>query len=615
MYCKNCGAEIGEDMKFCGNCGMEVAEEQSAAENNVEEAAASEVSAVEITEEPQTQDVQETVETEEEIADAPAFCENCGTLIEPDEDFCTNCGFKKGGEQKNFKSALFSVLKKVNIPVVVAIVLIVSLVAFAAPGIKNLCVKTFSSPVGYFKYVVNNGIEDTSADIADLYSIVLEKGTENFGIKGDAKISAEEGLKELLGDLGFDEAYDQIDWLKDVQMDYTASSHNDRYGVKAEYDLNGEDIVSFDIAIDMKAMEMYMGIPELNDTYIYTDMDPYDYYGETMESVNKILEILPDDDAVEDILCRYMKCLVDGVEKVEESKETIQAGNISQKVTALTATIDGDTVLKATRNALKELKKDKDIKKIIKDLSKIEESAVTYDEFVESIDYALEDLKEAEGKDVFEEELEITIYANNSSEITGIDFEYGEFKIEAYTAEKGSKFGTYLRLRAADGSFGFEGSGKRSGDKVSGDFTFKVMGVDALNVSLEKLDTDKLKDGVTNGKLILSLNEDVAEMAPISNAEILSDLSIVIDGNSKSIDNMDEKIIIEYNGKECVKVTATAKESGAKKVSIPKNYVDSENYDEMEKWEENVKTDKLVKALKKAGVPGELTEELEQNLY
>lgn len=610
MNCKNCGTEISEGAKFCENCGTEYIAEETAT-NEVTEAAQEETAATEAVQEEATAAEPVQGEEQEEVEKTPSVCQNCGAPVEEDLQFCTNCGVKLSGEQENAKNAFLSILKKVNIPVIVAIILVISLVAYAAPVIKNSVVKTFTSSESYFKYVVNNSFDDFAEDVADLYEVVKESATENVGAKGEVKLTKGDGLDDLLEDLGAEIDPEYIDWFDSVKIDYSASSYENRASADMGIKLNGEKIVSLDMVADMEEMGMYMAFPELNSTYIYTDMDPYDYNSTAMQEMKKVLKILPKENVAEDLLCRYMKCLVDGVNKVEEEKETIQAGDVSQKVTALTVTIDGDTAIESARNVLKELKKDKDIKKIIKDLSKLDDSAIDYESFVESIDSALKELEDMDGESILYEEIEFTLYADGEGKIVGIDFDYEDVQLKAYTAEKGNKFGTYLRVRASDGSVTFEGSGKMSGDKVSGDFSLKVMGVDILDISLKNLDIEKLKDGVVNGKITLKLDEDIENIAPFDYADVISELSLVIDGNSKSVENIDDDIILEYDGKECARITAQMKDAGAKKAKLPKNFVNSDDYEKMEEWSEKADMDKLIKALKKAGVPEEFTEGIE----
>lgn len=630
MNCKNCGAQIGDGMKFCENCGAEIVVEEVA----VEETALNE------TTQP-AEDVADNTQSEEKAlckncgvpveegsmfcpqcgakyedaaqveATNPAFCENCGAEVEAGLEYCENCGVKIGGEAEPKAKALLSVLKKVNIPVIVAIILIISLVAYAAPVIKSSVIKTFTSPEGYFKYVANRSFGDFAEDFADLYSIAISNTTENVGAKGMAEITVGDGLSELLDDLEVDVDQDYIDWFESAKLDIKASRYDDRLGANMDVKLNGEDIASMDMVFDSKAMEMYMAFPGINSEYLLMDLDPYDYNSESMQQVEELLNVLPDEKVTQKLLCKYMECLVNSVDEVEETKETIQAGDVSQKVTALTAIIDGDTVITAGKDALTALKKDKDVKKIVEDICKLDDIDSDYNEFVEAIDNAIENLEDTDGEDLFEEECEFILYVNNKSELAGIAFEYEDVKIEGYTAEKGSKIGTYLKIRASGVAVSFEGSGKMSGDKISGDFDLKVAGIDIFTISLDKLDKEKLKDGVISGKATITLNEDIEDL-PVDYTDVFSKFAFVIEGKSKSIDDVKEKIVLEYDGKECAKIAYEVKETGADKVSVPKNAVDVDDYDEAEKWREKADIDKLIKSLEKIGVPDELTDMMEQ---
>ncbi|MGL4849419.1 MAG: TcaA NTF2-like domain-containing protein [Clostridium sp.] len=68
-FCKNCGAEIGENTKFCKGCGKDLRNEKIKTEENVDEIKNEEVEKACITEEKLEKFIEETDLTEEEIID------------------------------------------------------------------------------------------------------------------------------------------------------------------------------------------------------------------------------------------------------------------------------------------------------------------------------------------------------------------------------------------------------------------------------------------------------------------------------------------------------------------------------------------------------------------
>ena len=612
MFCEKCGNQLENDVKFCTNCGNpvndeveindeiqneEIHQDSSLNEENISDEIAEEAPANENHEEIVSEEDVENVVSEENIP-----------VNEPD-----NVNYEQGAN--NVPKVNTGLIKKIAIGAVCAVVT-VGVIASAAPYVSNSFSKIVMSPSKYFRHVAKKNAKDISDSAAGLFANVEEIIPADNAVSGKFSIEKGEALDDIIGSLGDSYALEYIDWLKKADVEFEGAFTDDKASANLKVDLNDKGIASLETVMDMASEKMYIGIPDYNSTYIAGPMDmPSSPFAnnEFSNTLNKLIKALPSEAKAEDILYKYITTATDEIDNVEESKDTLTISGISQKCTKLRAKLDGKTYAKIAKAVLTTFKKDKDIKKIVSGISKasdeFSEFENAYNEAMENIDSLIESTDELED---IQEEVTVSLWINGKGEIIGVSFKVDNEEMYVKYAQKGSKFGWEAGSNGSLATFKIEGNGKVSGDKHTGDFGVKVMGMEVVNLSVKNFDVEKLKKGIING----SISVKAADGLPLSmlgnRAQVLDDLEVRIKSNSESIKKSDLSLEILYDGKLCVKVSAESKVNNASGIKVPKKFVDAEDDNAMKEWANDTDFDKLIKRLKSAKLPSEIVEQLEE---
>lgn len=92
FFCYACGKELKEGLKFCTSCGTAVIVPPAPEAEPVVEEVIPE--AIPETEPVVEEVVPEVIPVDDADDDIPLFCENCGSKLEEDAIFCTECGYR-----------------------------------------------------------------------------------------------------------------------------------------------------------------------------------------------------------------------------------------------------------------------------------------------------------------------------------------------------------------------------------------------------------------------------------------------------------------------------------------------------------------------------------------
>ena len=328
-----------------------------------------------------------------------------------------------------------------------------------------------------------------------------------------------------------------------------------------------------------------------------------------------ISKALPDAKTVEKILNKYLKEAIVLIEKAEKSEGTLSVGDVSADYTVLKATIDPDTAAKIVEKLAPELKADPDIKKIILDVAAAagEDGEAKYKEFTDKLDEYISDPNKI--KETVKRDIVSSVYLDKDSQVHGRVLDNGEKKIELLMPETDGNFGLLLRTtESGSEKLQLQGSGKRSGDKLTGDLDLAVEGEYYGVLALDGFDIEKAKDGYFIGgmdlrpsasvwsKLAESLAESGREL-PESVRSILETLVFHLDMNTGK-DKADIKLTVSNGSAKFITVAADTEKSAAKALT-PLTGVESSE------WLGDItgeKLGKIVESLGKAGVPQAYTD-------
>lgn len=586
MFCKNCGQSLKETEKFCPKCGTQVT-----------------------------------------TASQPAGSADAGGLFMPqDMPKSENADTNKAAEAISAAGEKAKALiGGVKMPVLIAIggILLV-LVVLVANGarVNNFAHRTFSSPEKYYRYVESKAVDEMTSAVGDMYEAYFLDWVEWYDKSIRAEVSVEigeagEDLLDLAKYAGAD-----LSWLKSFSVEGEANIKEDVISLGAGFGINKEDLLSGNLLIDMAGESMYVQIPELTKTYLGVegDLELEDYW-DMLDGYKGMASAIPSKAQVEKIAKRYVNIALDCIDDVSKNKKTLKAGGVEQNCTVLEVTIDDSTREAILEAVLEEMQDDKDIKKIIVNLADAmgEDGADVYDEFVEQ----MEEMRDSLGYSESGTELVMKVYVDGKGEIRGrtIEFDdgWGTVVTKWLMPVKGGKFGFELSAGIEDEKMEMTGSGKISGDKITGDFKIKAQDGSGVSFAVDKLDMEKLKRGQLDGGIEIDLSFDLGDMGLGELAYMLpgmsgmQDLALTIDSKASKHAG-DVKFGIKYDGEELGAVAVSFETGDGSKKSIPsgKNVVMVEDLGDLGDWLETCEWGKLISALEKLGVPGEVIDMLEE---
>lgn len=588
MFCNNCGNELNTGDIFCQKCGKRVLAEEEFVETATvaEETPAEEVSAPEeisITEEiPVTEDV--PVAEPEYAGDSTAIPE-----VEPGVDN----EIQKPKKSKKKKVITISVIAGI-------LVVLTAVTAFAFPYVKNLFFRTVLSEEDYFKHVVKNNVEVIAESLSQNYAAEKEMYESGEAFSESLQIEVGDKTKDLVRMYG-DGA--NIDWLDRLALTVISGFTDGEAYTDIGIKLNDVDIAGIDMVINDDAM--YVGLPGLSNQAIRTEI-PSDAQIITM--FNELYKVAPDEKVLKDLVVRYIMCMVDGIEDVEEENEVVSAGDVEAKYLKMTAKIDEAVVVKGFENVLTEAKEDEDIKKLITDFCNTdavnEDPDAVYAEFQNGIDDLLSELNNAD----FSFDFDLNIWVDAKGDIIGMGIDSKEFEISYVNALKGKELGTNLSIKASTFNAEFEGTGEVKSNKFNGEYAFKIMGSPIIDVKVEDVDMKLMKDDVFNGQVVITPSSMVKSMLGTTGDELAS---LISEGEIVFKSEATEKYkgkseLSVYTGNEIlISLKVDADKVAATKPSV-NSYIDSDDYGAVEAWGNRLLSN-LMSNLYRAGVPSYIT--------
>ncbi|MCM1056043.1 MAG: DUF4854 domain-containing protein [Firmicutes bacterium] len=645
MFCEKCGNPVGESEKFCSRCGAPIPAESVPAEAEAKEAAesvsAEAVAAAEsVPAEAEAVAAAESVSVEAEAAiptplSVPQIQEAPIAPAIPEDKPDT------GSKKPKKKKAPWIIAACVAVVVAVA----AGCVANAA-SLGNFFRRTFSSPEKYYQYVEKANVLELAEASSSYYEALSAGMAEKRDYSADAEFAIEldEGGQELIQML--ETAGVDLTWLKDLSLGIGYSMKDDLLGYDVTLGLNKSDILSFRAIMDLEKDSMYLQIPELAKEYIGVDMyelfgigtsgaEAFGLYQEEQELMAAIEKAMPEAKAVEKLLQKYLLLALSGVNDVEKSTETIEAGDIKQKCTELEVTFDGKVLSDILEKVLKEIPKDKELKKLFVDmvdglmeaegLYSVADGEDLWEEFTEEIQDALDSLDELEDLD---DVLVMKVYVDGKGKIIGRVLELVEGRetyatISSLSLEKGGKFGFEFSVQpgsAYEAGIELTGSGRKSGNKLTGDFELVYAGVHVLDMKVSELDTAKLDQGYLNGSIQMSFSKEIASLLAESlsaygtvYASMLADIQLTLD--FRMAENTGKITLgLGYAEKKLGSISMEINVGDGSELKIPDagDTVFFEDEEDLVEWLENVDWNSFIERLKQAKLPEEVTGPLEE---
>ena len=521
--------------------------------------------------------------------------------------------------------------------------------ASAAGGpVSTVLAEKFSTPEEYYRAVETNNAAALSGHVASVYDNVFlsNAASDDIGVTGSLRIEPGDKVRELLLD-AIGEQLEQINpgddltWLKSFSLAYDISKKDDLRSLSAALKLNDTDLAHVNGILQTQDGVVCLSVPELSDKYFRTtledlNLDQLNLTGklnlgsvlgglspEDAEKLDPVMKALPDSKTVSKLLDKYLSEAVDCVDDVKKETGTLTAEDVSAEYTVLTSTITPETAVRIVEKIGPELKEDKDIRKAILDVAAAAEKdgEAKYKEFTDKIDELLNDTSRITEK--MKDNVVVTVYLDKSGDVHGRVIENGSQKLELLMPEKSGQFGLTIRL-TQDGAekLLISGSGKRSGDKLTGDLDLTVDGEYYAVLGLDGFDIEKVKDGFLVGAIDVrptaslwskltgkTEDGDGESKIPESLKGILDALVLRLELNT-SKDKAAVTLILSNGSDRLITIALDGARSSAKKIS-PVEGIEASD------WASEITLDKLEKvvaSIEKAGVPTPYTDLLDQFL-
>ena len=516
--------------------------------------------------------------------------------------------------------------KKSKMPIIIAILLVVAvvgvLVALNFKVINNSIKKATMSNDKYAQYVLIKNAEKNAEYYGKMYDkSVLSLFEDNIEATTTLSFQVTEEGFEFLEDNDVDvENLEDIALFKEkIALSYTCKHDGDLSYLSVGASAGKESLASTELIFDKANQMVYIRFPEFGEDYAAMDLEDFydddeiDELFEIIDSIDEIGNILIPADKLEGIIKRYQKIALEQITDVDMSTETLEVGDLEQKVTVLEVELDMEDIANIFVAVAEELIEDEEIKGIVEDISEIEyiEDA---DEFVEDYEQMLDELEDAlddieDELDDADEDVSVTLsfYVNNKGEIIGSKaYMYNEYSYESYdwdtdknktkTVEremevffgyiiKGGKFAVEMYMEEdGETEMSIEGEGKANGSKLTGEFTAEVDD-EELVLNIEDLDWNKLNEGIVDAKISFDFDQFGKDVP-----KAMRDLSIVVslEGSKDTYG-----ISLSEDGTALMTLEVSTTVNNKTSVSVPKNTVEVADAEDIADYIEDLDFSKI----------------------
>lgn len=564
MICKNCNSEVPEGESFCPVCGQKV--------------------------EPEMSGVPEEKGTEE--TEDKAYFE-----------------FEDAGQEADVKPPEKSKRKKTaGIVAAAVLVLLIGIGVTAHAQFANFIKMNFGSTAEYYQYVETKN-RDAGAEIfsnqykAYYDSLCGDEWKEN----ATYKLELGQTLKTMLSMTGTD-----FSALNDAGLVVSRKRSGGISQSRIRGCINGQDVITLNMYVDMANSEGYAQIPEISSKYVDFSESLKLLKNSNLGGGNVFLyggmSYLPEPEKMRNLLITYSDIAIRNMDSVEKSSGELEAGEVKGNYTKFTVTCKGKEFYNMLLDMMNTMKDDQNIKAIA---DKYGEGA--YETFSEFLKESIDALKSEEGK-VMDEDLQMVmdVYVDGDGKIVGrvIDLKSKDGETITLTfiqPENGSEIGTELSFALNGVTYvSLAGKGIRKDGKISGEYKVSldesinpskeniVSTKDLVTIKVTDLDEDKLAEGYMNGSITLS-----------SSGTTFSSYSLQFDVKGDK-ENKNSSISVLCGGDKLVTLTVLSDQKDVPEIKKPgegDELCDASDDDAMEAYNKEADPEKIVAGIKeKCGV-------------
>ncbi len=580
------------------------------------------------------------------------FCEKCGRPIEDGQTICSSCAAEQSAvscqeaaepvaeapvadtfelNTADTASAQKAPKKKKGL---IAGIVALAIAAAAAigiflnlDGINGFVGRTFQSPEDYLANVESAAITEYSAELTKAYGALLENYSKNLNAgSGEIRLTLGEDIlsyaESMLQQQGMQM---ELDWLSQLTLSVDANVQKTAMQAALGIGLGDNSLLSADMILDLEKSVVYMALPELNKTYLSVDMSsqlPADQLDEVLaqstQMTDALVKALPSEETLNKLITTYVDIVLSEIDSVEKENDTITVNDVSQKVVVLTAKITQKDLLDIAEKVLKKAEKDQDLKDVLTDLGdyvneigkmnggEYFEPVDLYQEFVNAIPSALEEIEEAKEDTDSSNYIKLKVYVDMQNNVRGHAMTiYGD-------GEKQGPSLSWLSVVKGDTTYT---EADLAGGRITGEETVKKgvsQGEYSLYVEGEKLGTLEFEDVTENsGTLRLVPSEELISQAlsgsGIPTAMLGDSLALELSYDAKDTEaSYEVKILV--GSKALVGLALSGKASDGGNIAIPSDALNAADETVISQWLEGADLSKLITSLENAKVPTELVD-------
>lgn len=499
---------------------------------------------------------------------------------------------------------------------VIALLLVAAIVLAAInwKGIVRFFNRNFGEPVAYLQDVEKENVADVAEDVAVAYDEALALyNAENPAAEGTLTLELGSAITTVLSTaLAQNGMNADLSWVDNIMLTPKVEMYENTMRMDVGVGINSTSLATVSAVWDMDSQALYIGIPELHDTYI--QLDATEVLGSEASSMVQalamsrelsatLLEAMPDGAQLKELINKYLGIVIDGIPEAEKSNESVKAGSLEQDLLVVTAKLSQKDILKIASAVLEEAKDDKTIEDILVGfedcMAEISgESMELYDSFSEAMEEGIDSLDSMIDEADKGKFLTIETFFDGKDAIVGRTFTVsmdGE-KVSAHyvTVTEGDKWAFEAEMDAAS----ITGKGTIQDGKRSGSYTLSVDGIDYATLELENY--------ICAEQQVTGTFRFIPEAAVYEMMELDSTVSAVLGQAALELTLAADSVTlgIEAAGSQLLAVSLSGKMSEAGKIALP-NGVSSEDDAAGMKWLSELDFDAVLSNLEKAGVPSQ----------
>ncbi len=545
------------------------------------------------------------------------FCEKCGANLPENAKFCESCGAPVAVEAAPVQEVETvaepigetvvptpPVKKKKIWPIIVGVVAVVLVAGFfLRESIINLFMNLMPAET-QLRYAYSKVLEESADELATAYDDFLAfLKDDKETLSGAVELEVDGNVLKMATGSGEDVA---------IKVDYVfARKNNEQFAMDLTASADGEALVQAKIGVDLKEGILSAECPDLTDEALVMDLDEMlmdagmeDVKPEEVAlTVDELVALMPESKILRKSLPNILGAALKEIKEVEKSKETVEAGDVEQKLTCYTVEITPETALNMINAVIDAIKTDKDIESYVVSLwdkaDDFKGMDVVADALKDVRDMAEDELDVSSGKDLYKEFIKVLDDAQESLEDIEYDDEDEAITMSVYTASGfdivGSKIeapdgSVAMNIKAEDGNqVGYEyayndgetnvnivANGTEKRGKFNGTVEIKNNDQSVLEIECTDFDTDAFeKDGHIIGKFALSVPAAQLEL------DITAEFKIT---------DKECNISIDAGSFGSLKLTSQTKDSASVKVETDGN-------DDVEDWVSGFDTEDLMEKL------------------